>query len=76
MFGDLRDHPHWLEFREAALRAGLRACWSLPFKNDRGRVLGTFGIYYGKPARPSRADIVLVTEFTRLAGLAVQQSQA
>ena len=34
---------------------------------------GTFGIYYGQPGRPSKADIALVTEFTRLASLAVQQ---
>ena len=55
------------------LRQLLRACWSLPFKDDSNRVLGTFGIYYHHCASPSNEDIALVTEFTRLAGLAVQQ---
>lgn len=73
---NLATHPHWRDYLAETRAAGVQACWSLPFKNDRGQVLGTFGIYYGKPARPSRADIALVTEFTRLAGLAVQQSQA
>lgn len=71
---DLGSHPYWRNFQNDAQAAGLRACWSLPFKDDNGQVLGTFGIYYNKPARPSAADIALVTEFTRLAGLAVQQA--
>ncbi|MDD0841764.1 bifunctional diguanylate cyclase/phosphodiesterase [Pseudomonas sp. Gutcm_11s] len=72
---DIRSHPNWINFREAAQQAGLRACWSLPFKNDQNQVLGVFGIYYRRPARPSREDIELVTEFTRLAGLALRQQQ-
>ncbi|MCY1542766.1 GAF domain protein [compost metagenome] len=71
---DLASHPYWRTVRDETSAAGLRACWSLPFMNDSGQVLGTFGIYYRKPMRPNAADIALVTEFTRLAGLAVQQS--
>ncbi len=70
---DLGQHPYWRDFRDLTEAAGLRACWSLPFKDDSGQVLGTFGIYYRHSARPSEEDIALVTEFTRLAGLAVQQ---
>jgi PAS domain S-box-containing protein len=73
---DLSRHPYWKNYQALALHAGLRACWSLPFKDDSGQVLGTFGIYYPQPTRPSAADIALVTEFTRLAGLAVQFSAA
>ncbi|HSC83464.1 MAG TPA: EAL domain-containing protein, partial [Pseudomonas sp.] len=72
---DLQKHPNWSDFRELTAQAGLRACWSLPFKNEHGEVLGTFGIYYRRIARPGPEDIALVTEFTRLAGLAVQQSR-
>ncbi|MCU1719394.1 PAS domain S-box protein [Pseudomonas sp. 5P_3.1_Bac2] len=71
---DLSSHPNWQHYAELATRAGLHACWSLPFKDDHGKVLGTFGIYYPQPTRPSHADIALVTEFTRLAGLALQFS--
>ncbi|MGE8362977.1 PAS domain S-box protein [Pseudomonas sp.] len=70
---DLSTHPYWTAFREQTQLAGLRACWSLPFKDESGRVLGTFAVYYRKPVRPSASDIALVTEFTRLAGLAVRQ---
>lgn len=72
---DIRQDPSWAEFREAAQQAGLRACWSLPFKNDQGEVLGVFAIYYRRRARPAPEDVALVTEFTRLAGLALSQHQ-
>src|SRR3990167_6492642 len=72
---DLSQHPFWRDFRELTSAAGLRACWSLPFKDDSNRVLGTFGIYYHHCASPSDEDIALVTEFPRLAGLAVQQQR-
>ena len=60
---DLSQHPYWRDYQAVALAAGLHACWSLPFKDDNGQVLGTFGIYYSQPTRPSAADIALVTEF-------------
>ena len=72
---NLETHPYWQAFRTQALTAGLHACWSLPFKDNNARVLGTFGIYYEQPMRPSQADIALVAEFTHLASLAVQQLQ-
>ncbi|MWV15659.1 EAL domain-containing protein [Pseudomonas sp. L-22-4S-12] len=72
---DIANHPNWASFRDQAALAGVRACWSLPFKNDIGEVLGVFGIYYRRVARPALEDIALVTEFTRLAGLAVRQHQ-
>ena len=75
MVEDIRQHPNWSGFREVAQQAGLRACWSVPFKNDQGEVLGVFGIYHRHPMHPLAADIGLVTEFTRLAGLAVRQQQ-
>ena len=72
---NLQNHPNWQDYRELTEASGLQACWSLPFKDDSGQVLGTFGIYYSEPSLPSDEDIALVTEFTRLAGLALQQQQ-
>ncbi len=73
---DIDQHPYWQDYLELTRTAGLRACWSLPFKDDRGQVLGTFGIYGRQPGRPDPADIALVTEFTRLAGLAVRMQRS
>jgi diguanylate cyclase (GGDEF)-like protein/PAS domain S-box-containing protein len=72
---DLQKHPNWQDYRALTQAADLHACWSMPFKDDNGQVLGTFGIYYREPSLPSDEDIALVTEFTRLAGLALQLQQ-
>ncbi|UTW06627.1 bifunctional diguanylate cyclase/phosphodiesterase [Pseudomonas benzenivorans] len=71
---DLDNHPYWRDYRTEARAAGLRACWSVPFKDDQGRAIGTLAIYYDRPSRPSSGDIALVSGFAQLAGLAVQRS--
>ncbi|WP_439859758.1 PAS domain S-box protein [Pseudomonas sp. MBLB4136] len=71
---DLDTHPYWRDFRDEARKAGLRACWSVPFKDDQGRAIGTLAIYPDRPSRPSSLDIALVGGFAQLAGLAVQRS--
>ncbi|TVR57227.1 MAG: EAL domain-containing protein [Candidatus Competibacteraceae bacterium] len=73
---DIRDHPYWDAFRELGERAGLRACWSIPFKDSNGRVLGTFAIYHNEPSEPTRAELDLIGEFARLSSLAVQRVRA
>lgn len=70
---DIQTHPHWAPFALLAEQAGLRACWSIPFKDEGGRVLGTFAIYYGEIKSPSSADLQLLDEFARLASLAVRR---
>lgn len=72
---DLQQHPNWANYRQLVASFGLRACWSLPFKNERGEVLGTFGVYYDEPTQPSASDIRLVADFTRLIVLTLEQSR-
>ncbi|WPC04466.1 PAS domain S-box protein [Pseudomonas benzenivorans] len=71
---NLASHPYWRDYRTAAGAAGLHACWSLPFKDEQGRVIGTLATYYDRPKRPSTADITLASDFAQLAGLAAQHS--
>ena len=73
---DVRTHPYWTAFREHTDRAGLRACWSFPFKDRSGDVLGTFGIYYTEPRSPTRNEINVIGEFARMAGLAAERARA
>ncbi len=73
---DIRNHAYWAPYAEIAERAGLRACWSTPFKDKSGRVLGTFGIYYARPRAPTQEELDLIGEFARIAGLAVERGRA
>ncbi len=79
---DVLTHPHWAPYRDVARRAGLRSCWSIPFKDDDGTVMGTFAVYSlqpdeGQPPYKPDADMFgLIGEFARLAGLAAQRMSA
>jgi diguanylate cyclase (GGDEF)-like protein/PAS domain S-box-containing protein len=73
---DIRDHPYWDAYRELAERAGLRACWSIPFKDSSGQVLGTFAIYHDEPSEPTQGELELIGEFARLSSLATQRVRA
>ncbi len=73
---DIHTHPYWAPYVHLAEQANLRACWSIPFKDEKGQVLGTFGIYYAKPRVPTRDELELISELARIAGLAVQRVHA
>ena len=70
---DVRTHPYWADYVNVADQAGFRACWSIPFKDQAGHVLGTFGIYYAEPKTPTREELQLIEEFARITGLAVER---
>jgi PAS domain S-box-containing protein len=72
---DIQQHPFWVLYRDLAARAGVQSCWSQPFKNRDGRVLGTFAIYHQKPTSPSLTEIGLIEDYASLAGLAVERAR-
>jgi PAS domain S-box-containing protein len=72
---DIQTHAYWKNFTELAEKANLRACWSFPFKDDSGRVLGTFAAYYALPKLPNRPEFDIIMEFSRITGLAVQNNK-
>src|SRR5881296_2565316 len=46
--------------RTAALKHGLRASWSNPVLSSKGKVLGTFCMYYREPRSPTAKDVGLI----------------
>lgn len=73
---DIDHHPYWQPFLELTRKANLHACWSIPFKDEAGSVLGTFAIYHRTPREPSPADLLLINEFASIAAVAVQKVYA
>ena len=65
----------WEVFHPLARELNIASCWSLPLKNDADEVLGTIGLYSPRTGRPGAEDIALVSDFSRLAALAIQQQQ-
>ena len=73
---DIRGAPAWAEYRDLALQAGLASCWSDPIFGAGGNVLGTFAIYHRRARLPSLANIALIEQAARLAGIAIEQARA
>jgi two-component system, cell cycle sensor histidine kinase and response regulator CckA len=74
---DIATDPLWdfPEQREAALAAGLRACWSVPISSTSGVVLGTFANYYRERREPSPDDYRIVEIASHLAEIAIERSR-
>jgi GAF domain-containing protein len=73
---DILTDPLWDEYREIAVANGLHACWSTPILSGRGKILGSFAMYYGEPRTPTGAEANLTEVATRIAGLAIEHHAA
>ena len=69
---DTETDPLWKDYREVAVRNGLRAIWSTPILSDDNAVLGTFAMYYGEPRLPSPEHIHLIDMATQMARVAIE----
>lgn len=73
---DIASDTLWENYRELALANGLRACWSTPILSGRGKVLGSFAMYYREPRTPTGEEAGLTEVATRIAGLAIEHHAA
>lgn len=71
---DIATDPCWTDYRELALKHGLRACWSTPIlAKGSKRVLGTFAIYYPEPRQPTSGERQLIERAAALAAIAIER---
>ena len=73
---DIATDPQFRGYREAALRHGLRAAWSMPLLSRTDEVLGTFGMYYREPRAPTARDLARAEGAARLAVIAIESERA
>jgi len=69
---DILADPLWEDYRDVASASGLGACWSTPILSGKGKVLGSFAMYYRQPRAPSGVEARLTEAATRLAGKAIE----
>ncbi|MFN3579449.1 MAG: EAL domain-containing protein, partial [Pseudomonas sp.] len=72
---DVQTDPLWQDFHDLAELGSVVACWSMPFKDAEGKVLGSFAVYADQTRYPDERDLQLLGEFNRLAALVVQKSR-
>ncbi len=69
---DVAVDSYWSGFRELALAANLRACWSQPILQG-DTILGTFALYYNEPQLPEPWHIQLIEEAAELAKVLIEK---
>lgn len=72
---DIARDPLWEDYREIALRNGLRACWSTPIFEEQQNLLGTFALYFQSPRLPSARDRELIEMATHTAAIAIVKNR-
>jgi len=72
---DIASDPLWADHRELALRHGLRACWSTPLFDARGRLLGAFAFYRREAGRPTPGHQRVIEFATQTAVIAITRQR-
>ena len=73
---DIATDFRFAPVRDFVLSFGLASCWSVPIRDSKGKVLGTFAMYHRKPARPRVEELRLVRAAAQLGGNAIERLRA
>jgi PAS domain S-box-containing protein len=73
---DIANDHRFGAAKDFVLSFGLRACWSVPIRDTKQNVLGTFAMYHKQPATPRDRDLRVVEAGAHLAGNAIERLRA
>jgi GAF domain-containing protein len=73
---DIATDPLWDDYREYARMIEMAACWSTPILSSKGKVLGSFAMYYREPRGPKPEEQHLTDVATKLASRAIEHTVA
>jgi GAF domain-containing protein len=64
---DFMADDKWAELRHLPTALVFIGAWSMPIKNEEGKVLGTFGTYFRQKREPSAAEIAGIKQLAETA---------
>ena len=73
---DFKADDKWAELRHLPMTLGFIGAWSMPIKNDEGRVLGTFGTYYREHRSPSDEEVDAIKTLADTAAKVIEYAPA
>jgi GAF domain-containing protein len=74
---DVATDINWLdEYRDLAIKNGIRAAWSEPILTKDGEVLGTFALYSSEPRIPADAEIEIIEGAGHIALIAIERQRS
>jgi diguanylate cyclase (GGDEF)-like protein len=73
---DIATDHRFATARDFVMSYGLRSCWSVPIRDSKGVVLGTFAIYHRYPSTPRAEELRMTRAAAQLAGNAIERVRA
>src|SRR5205807_4469982 len=74
---DVATEQNWPEqYRDLAIRNGIRAAWSEPILTKDNQVLGTFALYSSESRVPTDVDLRLIEGAGRIALIAIERQRS
>jgi formate hydrogenlyase transcriptional activator len=74
---DVATDPRWPDqYRDIAIRNGIRAAWSEPLLTKNNEVLGTFALYSHDSRVPSEEDLAIIEGAGHIARIAVERKRS
>src|SRR6201997_1463301 len=74
---DVATEPNWPDqYRELAIRNGIRAAWSEPILTKDNEVLGTFALYSHEARVPAEEDLALIKGAGHIARIAIERQRS
>lgn len=73
---DIETDPLWADYVALFRSSGMRACWSSPILDSRGKPIGTFAFYFREPRTPDPLHYRLVDVCLHLCALAIERDSA
>jgi len=70
---DIANDPLWAAYKQVALPHDLRACWSEPIIGSDGKVLGTFAMYFDRPAKPIATELNEIRDASKLVAIVMER---
>jgi signal transduction histidine kinase/ActR/RegA family two-component response regulator len=72
---DTEADPIYAPYREAARKAGFRACHSTPLISRRGDMIGVLSVLFVEPHRPSDRETRLMDLYARIAADSIENAR-
>jgi formate hydrogenlyase transcriptional activator len=74
---DVAAEPNWPDqYRDLAIRNGIRAAWSEPILTKGNEVLGTFALYSHEARVPTEEDLTLIKGAGHIARIAIERQRS
>jgi formate hydrogenlyase transcriptional activator len=74
---DVATEPNWPDqYRDLAIRNGIRAAWSEPIVTKDDEVLGTFALYSHELRVPTEEDLALIQGAGHIARIAIERQRS